>query len=80
MRPSFSVVVVSRDRPIDLQRCLMSLVQLDYAVYEIIVVCNSASRLGLDQWRYFDQLKVVDFEEANIFARTCLTARPVCRT
>lgn len=50
----------------DLQRCLMSLVQLDYAVYEIIVVCNSASRLGLDQWCYYDHLKVVDFEEANI--------------
>jgi GT2 family glycosyltransferase len=44
----------------------MSLIQLDYDPFEIIVVGNARSLEGLDAWQFYDQLKVVPFEEANI--------------
>ncbi len=41
--PSFTVAVCTRDRPADLARCLMSLVELDYPDLEILVVDNAPS-------------------------------------
>lgn len=39
--PPISVIVCTRDRPQSLERCLASLAQLDYPVYEVIVVDNA---------------------------------------
>ena len=61
-----SVVVVSRDRPDALYRCVLGLSQVQYDPFEIIVVAgaNGLAALG----RFDGQIKTVLFEEANISA------------
>lgn len=63
---SVSVVVVSRDRPQALFRCLMGLSQVQYDPFEVIVVSDKAGISGLG--RFGGQIKTVLFEEANISA------------
>ncbi|MEP0218303.1 glycosyltransferase [Parasphingorhabdus sp.] len=61
-----SVVVVSRDRPDALFRCVLGLSQLQYTPFEIVVVADSR---GLAALKEFDgKIKTVLFEEANISA------------
>ncbi|MCK0150184.1 glycosyltransferase [Marivita sp. S6314] len=63
---SFSVIVVSRDRPRWLRRTLMAIDQLDYPRFEIRVV---ACRDGVSAARSFDlrrPVSVIAFDEANI--------------
>jgi len=64
MSLSVSVIVVSRDRPAELARCLTSLSQLDYRPFEVIVVSNSA---GLKVASRFPA-RLVAFDEPNISA------------
>lgn len=40
--PAISLVVCTRDRPLDLERCLESLARLDYPRYEVVVVDNAS--------------------------------------
>ncbi len=64
--PTVSVIVVSRDRPELLQRCLLGVSQLYYAAFEIIVV---ADQLGLDvvaNSGFSGKIKTALCEVANI--------------
>jgi GT2 family glycosyltransferase len=61
-----SVVVVSRDRPDALYRCVLGLSQLQFNPFEIIVVTDISGQAAIAA---FDgQIKTVLFEEANISA------------
>jgi GT2 family glycosyltransferase len=59
-----SVVVVSRDRPDALYRCVLGLSQLQYNPFEVIVVADAKGLARLDC--FDDKIKTVLFEEANI--------------
>ena len=65
-QPPVSVVVVSRDRPMALKRCVTGLSQLQYPNFEIVVVADAAGIDALGD--YTDQIKTVTFEEPNISA------------
>lgn len=61
-----SVVVVSRNRPDALYRCVLGLSQLQFNPFEVIVVADAAGVAALGA---FDgQIKTVLFDEANISA------------
>lgn len=64
--PSVSVVVVSRERPAALMRCLDGLAQLDYPQYEIICVACPAGDAALSRRDDAALIKRVVFDEANI--------------
>ncbi len=61
-----SVVVVSRGRPNDLNRCLAGLCQLDYPNFEVVVVADQSSHAGLGVFQR--RIKLVHFEVPNISA------------
>lgn len=64
--PSVSVIVVSRGRAADLPLCLLGISQLGYPAFEVVLVADAD---GIDAARalpFFDDLKVVPFDEANI--------------
>lgn len=63
-----SVVVVSRERPELLLRCLASLAQLDYHPFEIIVVSDPKGADTVERSEYSDLVKLVRFDQANISA------------
>jgi glycosyltransferase involved in cell wall biosynthesis len=47
--PAISVVVCTRDRALSLQRCLQTLTQLDYPLYEVVVVDNCSRDASVPQ-------------------------------
>lgn len=61
-----SVVVVSRGRPDLLVRCLTGLEQLQYPLFEIIVVACPKGLAAAKRLPLFDQLKTVAFDIPNI--------------
>ncbi|MEO0704037.1 MAG: glycosyltransferase family A protein, partial [Pseudomonadota bacterium] len=61
-----SVVVVSRDRPDALRRCLEGVAQLQYPTFEVVVVADAAGVAAAQQMPLADNLKIVPFERANI--------------
>lgn len=61
-----SVVVVSRDRPDALYRCVLGLSQVQYDPFEIVVVADAKGLAALG--RFDGQIKTILFEEANISA------------
>ena len=61
-----SVVVVSRDRPEMLRRCLVSLAQVDHPPYEIIVVSNEEGYAAVEACGFAQDIKFVFFDEPNI--------------
>ena len=61
-----SVVVVSRDRPDVLKRCLEGVAQLQYPAFEVIVVADAAGVEAAQAMPFADNLKTVLFERANI--------------
>ncbi|MFL4469315.1 glycosyltransferase family 2 protein [Tateyamaria armeniaca] len=61
-----SVVVVSRDRPDALMRCLTGLAQVQFAPFEVVVVADEDGRTAVSELPFVDQLKVVPFEHPNI--------------
>ena len=66
--PTVSVIVVSRGRAADLPLCLLGISQLEYPNFEVVLV---ADREGLSAARdlpFFDDLKSVEFNDANISA------------
>lgn len=61
-----SLVVVSRDRPAALLRCLVGISQLDHPCFEVIVVADPE---GLAMARMLDRpIKYIAFDQANISA------------
>ena len=64
--PQVSVVVVSRERPAALARCLAGLAQLQYPSFEIIVVADAAGLAAIAP--HSDFIKPVAFETPNISA------------
>lgn len=65
-QPTVSVVVVSRDRPTALTRCLTALSQLQYSGFEIVVVADPLGCAAVRAGPYADQVKLVAFDRANI--------------
>lgn len=63
---SVSVVVVSRDRPTALTRCLTGLSQLQYSKFEIVVVADPAGCAAIRNGAFADDLKLVEFDRPNI--------------
>ncbi len=61
-----SVVVVSRDRPDALMRCLKGLSQLQYSNFEIVVVADPKGDLAVSRSAFSSQIKHVVFDHANI--------------
>ncbi|MEO0667675.1 MAG: glycosyltransferase [Pseudomonadota bacterium] len=61
-----SVVVVSRDRPDALRRCLEGVAQLQYPTFEVVVVADAAGVAAAQRMPLADNLKIVPFERANI--------------
>lgn len=66
--PTVSVIVVSRGRAADLPLCLTGLSQLDYPAFEIILVADPQGIGAAKALSFFEDLKVVPFDEANISA------------
>ena len=61
-----SVVIVSRERPDALDRCLTGLSQLDYPQLEIVVVACPAGLARVSHRKDADSIKTVSCDEANI--------------
>ncbi|MEX0283968.1 MAG: glycosyltransferase family 2 protein [Paracoccaceae bacterium] len=61
-----SVVVVSRERPRALRRCLLGLSQLRYPVFEIVVVADAAGRSILREMPQAAHIKAIAYDEPNI--------------
>ena len=64
--PPVSLSIVSRNRPSWLRRCLLAVGQLDYPMFEVIVVsCPLGSDVARASTLSAD-ISVIDFDEANI--------------
>jgi GT2 family glycosyltransferase len=63
---SVSVVVVSRDRPKALLRCLTGLNQLQYPNFEIVIVADPKGEKAVMRSPFGDLVKCVGFDQANI--------------
>ena len=64
--PPVSLIIVSRNRPRWLNRCLIAVGQLDYPMFEVIVVsCPLGSDVARASTLSAD-ISVIDFDEANI--------------
>ena len=61
-----SVVVVSRDRPMALRRCLAGLAQLQYDPFEIVVVADAQGCAAVAGSDMATHIKIVPFEQPNI--------------
>lgn len=61
-----SVVVVSRDRPDGLLRCLTGLAQLQYAPFEIVIVADEPGCAAVATSPFARQIKVIPFHRPNI--------------
>ncbi len=61
-----SVVVVSRERPKALRRCLIGLSQLRYYPFEIIVVADAGGRSILREMPQAAHIKAIAFDDPNI--------------
>lgn len=60
-----SVVIVSRNRPAALARCLTAVAQLDHPAFEIVVVADGDAVAGLDP-RWQGRIKTAVCDQANI--------------
>ncbi|SIS54403.1 hypothetical protein SAMN05421759_101321 [Roseivivax lentus] len=63
-----SVVVVSRDRPEALARCITGLAQLDHAPFEVVVVACPAGLSAIAAHPKADEIKTVAYDLPNISA------------
>lgn len=66
--PTVSVVIVSRDRPVALRRCLVGVSQMFYRPFEVVVVTDHVSCLSLRSLPQAAFIKLVEFDAANISA------------
>lgn len=65
---TISVVIVSRDRPQALHRCLLGVSQLFYRPFEVVVVADAVGLQAIEDLPFANRLKSVRFEDANISA------------
>ncbi len=65
-QPLVSVVVVSRDRPEALCRCLVGLTQVQYSDFEVVVVADPEGMRAVADLPFAGDLKVVEFDRPNI--------------
>lgn len=65
---AISVIVVSRDRPALLPRCLTGIGQLWYPNLEIVVVADQAGTKAVQAMGWNDRVKLVRFDAPNISA------------
>lgn len=61
-----SVIIVSRERPQALARCLLGISQQNHPNFEIIVVSDAAGLASVAALTFASSLKTVKFDEANI--------------
>ena len=61
-----TVVIVSRNRPEALRRCLMGVEQLQYHPFEVVVVADPAGIAAAQAMPFAEALKLVAFDEPNI--------------
>ncbi len=64
--PTVSVVVVSRDRPTALRRCLTGLAQVQYDPFEIVVIADDKGCAAVAGSPWGAHIKVIKFNRANI--------------
>ena len=65
-RPTVSIVIVSRNRPQALVRCLTAISQLRFDPFEVIVVADGVGLAAVRDWSGNQHLKTIAFDEANI--------------
>lgn len=65
---SVSVVVVSRGRPDALKRCLLGIAQLQYPVFEVVIVSDPSGIKAAQNLPFAADLKLVSFDKPNISA------------
>ncbi len=63
-----SIVIVSRARPKALQRCLLGVSQLQYPLFEVVVVADPQGIAAAQGLPFSDDLKLVPFDRPNISA------------
>ncbi len=63
-----SVIIVSRERPDALRRCLMGIAQLQYPSFEVVVVACPEGIAVTEQADILSDIKCIAFDEANISA------------
>tara|TARA_R110002049_G_scaffold44333_6_gene130239 strand:- start:96963 stop:98198 length:1236 start_codon:yes stop_codon:yes gene_type:complete len=68
MHSPVSVVIVSRNRPDALRRCLAGLAQVQYDPFEVVVVADPAGIAAARAMPFASDLKLLPFDEANISA------------
>lgn len=66
--PTVSVIVVSRGRAADLPLCLLGVSQLYYPSFEVVLVADRSGISAVKNLPFYEELKVVEFDEANISA------------
>lgn len=64
--PSASIIIVSRNRPDALVRCLRGVQQLTHPNFETVVVADAAGQEALRAANFINDIKFVDFDIANI--------------
>ena len=67
-QPTVSVVIVSRQRPLDLTLCLSAVARLSYPTFEVIVVADPAGLKAVEALPFAAMIKTVPFDEANVSA------------
>ena len=70
-----SMIVVSRNRPEALLRCLKAIEQLDYPVFEVIVVADPGGLSALRQAGVAPRIKTLEFDQPNVSAARNLGIR-----
>ena len=65
-QPLVSVVVVSRDRPDALRRCLTGLAQVQYDPFEIVIVADAKGCAAVKGSPWGEYVKIVEFDRPNI--------------
>jgi GT2 family glycosyltransferase len=65
---TISVVIVSRDRPGSLIRCLAGIDGLDYPAYEVVVVACPEGSAAIRRTDYDSRLKLIEYDKPNISA------------
>lgn len=63
---STSVIIVSRERPKALARCLLGVFQSKHPNLEVVVVADASGLAAIATLPFSDQIKTTQFDEANI--------------
>lgn len=63
-----SVIIVSRERPDALRRCLIAVAQLQYSAFEVVVVACPAGIAVTEETGVLSDIKCIAFDEPNISA------------